>query len=60
MPFNSNKHLPRAVHYLRKYQDVMLVMALLAEQCGVKTKIELKLKRRVRDGWELGRVRPKA
>ena len=39
MPVNSNKHLPRAVHYLGKDQDVMLVMALLAEQCGVKTKL---------------------
>ena len=37
MPVNSNKHLPRAVG---KDQDVMLVMALLAEQCGVKTKLD--------------------
>ena len=37
MPVNSNKHLPRAA---RKHQDVMLVMALLAEKCGVKTKLD--------------------
>ena len=37
LPVNSNKHLPRAVG---KDQDVKLVMALLAEQCDVKTKLD--------------------